>query len=155
MCYVSYHFEYKCVINDILSVFIHSDEEGVSKCRKVTYLDRLNFWKRPRITIIFTIFQYSYMIESTTYIYFVPVWLHPLVDSSQSVSHIYKQLLCWKGRSTCSVIFSIWIRVTFCYSKYTRKDSMCLGKQIIHIFTDEMNDLWSANCSSLPKLLIQ
>jgi hypothetical protein len=30
-------------------------------CRKVTYLDRLNFWKRPRITIIYTICQYPHV----------------------------------------------------------------------------------------------
>jgi hypothetical protein len=46
----------------------------------------------------------------------------PKIDCySQNVSHIYKQLLCWKSRSTCSILFCIWILVKFCYSISTRK----------------------------------
>jgi hypothetical protein len=51
-----------------------------------------------------------------TLINFIPVWLCSLFDSSQNVSHIYKQILSWKSRSTCSIIFCIWILVKFCYS---------------------------------------
>jgi hypothetical protein len=71
------------------------------------------------------------MIEAITWIDFVPVWLHSLFHSSQIVSNIYKQLLCWKSRSTYSVIFSIWIRVKLCYSIYTTKVIIFFAKQNI------------------------
>jgi hypothetical protein len=43
----------------------------------------------------------------------VPIWVYSPFDSSQNVSHIYKQLLCWKSRSACSIVFCIWILVKF------------------------------------------
>ena len=97
-----------------------------------TCLERRNFWKRTRITIIFTIYKYPHMIEATTWIGFVPVWLYSLFDISQNVNHINKQLLCWKSRSTCTIFFSIWILVKFCYSIYTWQVIMFLVKQNIH-----------------------
>jgi hypothetical protein len=69
------------------------------------------------------------MIEAVTWIYFIPIWLHSLFQSSQNVSSISKQLLCWKCRSTSSVIFSKWILAKFCYLIYTRKVIMFLVKQ--------------------------
>ena len=53
------------------------------------------------------------MIETTTSVDFVPEYLHSLFDISQSISHIDKQLIFWKSRSTCSII---WILVKFWYT---------------------------------------
>ena len=78
-----------------------------------------------------TVLQYPHKIEAITWIDFVPVWLHSLFQSSKNVSNIYKQLLCWKSRSTYSVIFSIWIPVKLCYSIYTIKVIIFFAKQNI------------------------
>jgi hypothetical protein len=54
--------------------------------------------------------------------------LHSLFDISKSVSHIHKQLLSWKSRSICSII---WILVKFWYAISTTKVIMFLAKQNI------------------------
>jgi hypothetical protein len=59
----------------------------------------------------------------------------PSFDSSQNVSHIYKQLLCWKSRSTCSILFCIWFLVKFCYSIYciySSTNKHVLNRQLSH-----------------------
>jgi hypothetical protein len=71
------------------------------------------------------------LIEATTLIDFVPLWLYSLFDSSQNVSHIYKQLLCWKSRTARSIVFCIWILVKFCYSISSRKVIIFLANQNI------------------------
>ena len=55
------------------------------------------------------------MIETTTWIDLFPIWVYSLFDSSQNVSHMYKQLLSSKRISTCSIIPYILILVKFWY----------------------------------------
>ena len=84
----------------------------------------------PWSSISVSTFDWSYYVNRL-----VPVWLYSLFDSSQNVSHIYKQLLCkkvcWKSRSTCSILFCLWILVKFCYSISTRKVIIFLVNQNI------------------------
>ena len=123
-----------------LNVFIHLSEEIVSKLYQWNFWTDTIFKLKTRIKSIqkiLSVFQYPYLIEATTLIYFVPVWMYSLFDSSQNVSHIYKQLLCWKSRSTCSILFCIWFLVKFCYSIST-------GKVIIFLVNQNIQwwDVW-------------
>jgi hypothetical protein len=123
-----------------LSVFIHFSEQIVSKLYQWNFWTDTIFKLKTRIKSIqkiLSVFQYPHLIEATTLIYFVPVWMYSLFDSSQNVSHIYKQLLCWKSRSTCSILFCIWFLVKFCYSISTRKVIIFLVNQNIQWW-----DLW-------------
>ena len=116
------------------NVFIHFSEEIVSKLYQWNFWTDTIFKLKTRIKSIqkiLSVFQYSHLIEATTLIDFVSVWLYSLFDSSQNVSHIYKQILCWKSRSTCSIVFCIWILVKFCYSISTRKVIIFLLNQNI------------------------
>jgi hypothetical protein len=102
-----------------LNVFIHFSEEIVSKLYQTIYWTDTIFKLKTRIKSIqkiLTVFQYPHLIEAITWIDFVPVWLYSLFDRSQNVSHMYEKLLCWKSRSTCSILFCIWFLVKFCYS---------------------------------------
>jgi hypothetical protein len=117
-----------------LNVYIHFSEEIVSKLYQWNFWTDTIFKLKTRIKSIqkiLSVFQYPHLIEATTLIDSVPVWLCSLFDSSQNVSHIYKQLLFWKSRSTCSIIFCIWILVKFCYSISTRKVIIFLVNQNI------------------------
>jgi hypothetical protein len=83
--------------------FLHLTDHSPWECIKTL----------QNITNNAVIFKYPHLIETTTWIYLVPIWLYSLFDSSQNVSHIYKQLLSSKIISTCSFISSIWIPVKF------------------------------------------
>ena len=106
----------------------------VSKLYQSIYWTDTIFKLKMRIKSIqeiLAVLQYPHLIEASTWIDFVTVWLHSLFDSSQNVSHMYTKLLCWKSRSTCSIIFCIWILVQFCYSISTRKVIVFLVKHSI------------------------
>ena len=131
-----------------LNVYIHFSEEILSKLYQWHFWTNTIFKLKMRIKSIqkiLSVFQYPHLIEATMLIDVVPVWMYSAFDSSQNVSHIYKQLLCWKSRSACSIVFCIWILVKFCYSISTRKVLMFLLKRNIQWWD---NDLWSAICSS-------
>jgi hypothetical protein len=122
------------------NVLIHFSEEIVSKLYQWNFWTDTIFKLKTRIKSIqkiLSVFQYSHLIEATTLIDFVSVWLYSLFDSSQNVSHIYKQILCWKSRSTCSIVFCIWILVKFCYSISSRKVIIFLVNQNIQWW-----DIW-------------
>jgi hypothetical protein len=115
------------------NVFIHSHREWAVKCRKDTCLDRRNFWNRTIITIIQKIQYFSILIWLK--LLRVPIWWYSLFDSSQNVSHIYKQLLssnfvrnwCTNTHTHVSKILSssiinwLWIKVKFGYHGYHSK----------------------------------
>ena len=141
ICSVSFHFEDKCVI----TCLYNPPRNGFYSVEKWhVWRDEISE-NETRMTIIVTVLQYPHMIEAITCIYFVPVWLHSLFHSSQNVSHINKQLLCWKSKSTCSVIFSKWNIVKFCYSINTRKVIMFLVKQNIQWW-----DEWLVGSQMIP-----
>ena len=132
-----------------LNVYIHFSEEIVSKLYQWNCWTDTIFKLKTRIKSIqkiLSVFQYPHLIEANTLIDFVPVWLYSLFDSSQNVSHIYKQLLCWKVEAPV-VFFSVngflW---SFVIQYQLEKSSFSL---LTRIFNDEMHDLLSAKCSSL------
>ena len=71
----------------------------VSKLYQSIYWTDTIFKLKMRIKSIqkiLAVLQYPHLIEASTWIDFVTVWLHSLFDSSQNVSHMYTKLLCWK-----------------------------------------------------------
>ena len=129
-----------------LNVFIHFSKEIVSKLYQWNFWTDTIFKLKTRIKSIqkiLSVFQYPHLIEATTLIGSVPVLLCSLFDSSQNVSHIYKQLLCWKSRSTCNILFCIWILVKFCYSISTRKVIIFLVNQNSQMFLFVITSIFS------------
>ena len=132
-----------------LNVFIHFSEEIVSKLYQWNFWTDTIFKLKTRIKSIqkiLSVFQYPHLIEATTLIYFVPVWRYSLFDSSQNVSHIYKNYFVEKGEAPV-VFFSVYgFLWSFVIQYQLEKSSFSL---LTRIFNDEIYDLWSAKCSSL------
>jgi hypothetical protein len=93
-----------------LNALILFQEKWFVNCRS-TFFGQMKFSRiKTRIKTIkkvFTVFQYPHLIEVTTWIDFVTVWLQSSSDCRQNVSHIYSPFLCWS-----------WILMKIWYSQY-------------------------------------
>jgi hypothetical protein len=116
MCNVAYHFKVNCIVNEFFKHF-YAFQCYATLLTETLVMTKRNIWLITSHTSHHWIFwltrKMMTFLEAITWIDFVPVWMYSLFDSSQNVSHIYKQLLCRKSRSTCSILFCIWILVKF------------------------------------------
>ena len=133
------------------NVFMHSHREWSVKCRKDTCLDRLHLWNGTIITIIQKIQYFSVHIwlkllrEQTLFQYDCI----PSLIAVKMLAIFINNYFFSKRISTCSCISFMWIIVKFLVFNINEKTHHVTCYLINRIFNDEMNDVWSAKCSSL------
>jgi len=127
-----------------------------AKWRKVKCLDIWNYRKRTRIKIIqnvFRVFQYSHLIDVTTWIDFITVGLSPFFDCRQNVVTVIDSSYAEQVEEQ-AIYLSLYGFLWSLSIQY--KDGRALYSSVIGIFIDDkelgwLNELGNWNTLQLIK----
>ena len=115
---------------------------GSAKSWYVKDLDRLNYRTRTRNKIIqkvFRVYQYPHLIEVTTWIYFITVWLSPIFDCRQNFVTVIDSYIVEQVEEP-AIYLSLYGFLWSLSIQY--KEDKSLYSSLIGIFIDDMNDPW-------------